>query len=65
MFDRIVTDPKIHGGAACVRGTRLTVSTIQGLLESGSSVERVLELYPYIDSEDVAQCQCFKTPISD
>lgn len=41
------------GGRPCIRGMRVTVGTVVGLLATGRSVEGVLEAYPYIDREDV------------
>ncbi len=52
-LERIVHDPAVMGGKACVRGTRVTVSTVLGLLAQGHSEDAVLELYPYLTREDV------------
>jgi uncharacterized protein (DUF433 family) len=49
----ITQDPATMGGRPCIRGMRVTVGTIVGLLASGHSVERVLALYPYLDRDDV------------
>lgn len=43
------------GGRPCIRGMRVTVGTIVGLVASGHSKERILELYPYLESEDITQ----------
>ena len=43
------------GGRPCVKGTRLTVATLVGLLATGASEERVLELYPYVTIDDLRQ----------
>ncbi len=50
---RITVDSRVMGGKPCVRGMRVTVSTIAGLLASGHSEAEVLDLYPYVDAEDV------------
>lgn len=50
---RITVDPRVMGGKPCVRGLRVTVETIAGLLASGHSEAEVLELYPHLDAEDV------------
>jgi uncharacterized protein (DUF433 family) len=50
---RITFDPKVMGGKPCVRGMRVTVGTIVGLVASGHSKEDILNLYPYIESEDI------------
>jgi uncharacterized protein (DUF433 family) len=52
-LQRITFDPNIMGGKPCIRGMRVTVGTILGLLASGHSKEKVLKLYPYLESEDI------------
>jgi uncharacterized protein (DUF433 family) len=52
-IDRITLDPKVMGGKPCIRGMRVTVSTVLGLLASGSSRERILAAYPYLEAEDI------------
>jgi uncharacterized protein (DUF433 family) len=41
------------GGRPCIRGMRVTVGTIVGLLGAGHSIEKILELYPYLERDDV------------
>jgi len=52
-FARITHDPKVMGGKPCIRGLRVTVGTILGLLASGQSRERILEAYPYLEPADL------------
>lgn len=52
-IDRIVIDPEIMGGKPCIRGTRVTVGTITGLLASGADEAEILRLYPYLKHEDI------------
>ncbi len=52
-LDRITIDPKIMGGKPCIRGMRVTVGTITGLVASGASFREILELYPYLEEEDI------------
>ena len=42
-------------GKPCVRGTRVTVGTVVGLVAAGKSVTAVLDAYPYLDEQDVMQ----------
>ena len=49
----IVTDPDVLGGKPCIRGMRVTVGTILGLLANGKSRERILQAYPYLEPEDI------------
>jgi len=41
------------GGKPCIRGLRVTVGTILGLLASGHSRERILQAYPYLEADDI------------
>ncbi len=52
-INRVTMDPAVMGGKPCIRGTRVTVGTITGLLASGAEIPEVLELYPYLTDEDV------------
>lgn len=54
-LERITLDPSVMGGRPCIRGTRVTVGTIIGLFASGHEQQEILELYPYITSQDIAQ----------
>ena len=52
-FERITHDPAVMGGKPCIRGLRVTVGTILGLLASGHSNERILQAYPYLVKADI------------
>lgn len=54
-FERITRHPGVMGGKACIRGLRVTVSTILGLLAAGHSMENILADYPYLEREDIMQ----------
>jgi uncharacterized protein (DUF433 family) len=41
------------GGRPCIRGMRVTVGTILGLLASGHSSEQILKAYPYLEKADI------------
>lgn len=41
------------GGKPCIRGMRVTASTVLGLMASGTSRERILAAYPYLEAEDL------------
>lgn len=53
QFERITFDPGVMGGKACIRGLRVTVGMVLGLLAAGRSREEILEAYPYLESEDI------------
>lgn len=52
-LDRITLDPSVMGGKACIRGMRVTVATIVGLLAAGRTDEEILAAYPYIEAADI------------
>ena len=54
-FDRIIIDPAVMGRKACVRGMRVTVGTVVGLLAAGRSLAEILRTYPYLEREDIDQ----------
>jgi uncharacterized protein (DUF433 family) len=52
-FERITLNPAVMGGRPCIRGMRVTVGMVVGMVASGCSTEEILELYPYLTGEDV------------
>jgi uncharacterized protein (DUF433 family) len=60
-LDRITFNPTIMGGKPCIRGMRVTVGTIVGLLAAGETHSQILDLYPYIEEEDINQCLRYAT----
>jgi uncharacterized protein (DUF433 family) len=52
-IDRITLDPAVMGGKPCIRGLRMTVGTVLGLMASGASRERILAAYPYLEPADL------------
>ncbi len=54
-LDRITFNPNVMGGKPCIRGMRVTVGTLVGLVASGNSVEDILKAYPYVEEEDIRQ----------
>jgi uncharacterized protein (DUF433 family) len=56
---RVTADPAIMGGAAIIRGTRVTVSAILGQLAAGVTVDDLLADFPSIDREDVFAALAF------
>lgn len=53
-LDRIDLDPAVMGGKPRVRGTRVTVGTLVGLLAAGHTRDEVLDAYPYLTADDIA-----------
>jgi len=52
---RITFDPLVMGGKPCIRGMRVTVGMIVGLVASGYSREEILKAYPYLEEEDIKE----------
>lgn len=53
LLDRITHDPEVMGGRPCIRGMRVTVGTVVGLLAAGRSAEEVLNAYAYLEGDDI------------
>ena len=56
---RITLDPAVMGGKSCIRGIRVTVGTVVGLLAAGRSREEILKAYPYPEPEDIDQALAY------
>ena len=54
-FERITTDPEVLGGVPCIRGLRVPVATVVGMLTDGITVEEVLADFPYLEPDDIAE----------
>jgi uncharacterized protein (DUF433 family) len=53
LLERITHDPAVMGGKPCIRGMRVTVGSIVGLLASGKTEDEILQAYPYLEKADV------------
>ena len=58
-LDRITRNPEVMGGKPCVRGMRVTVGTIVGLVASGHSYPEIVASYPYLEEEDIRQALAY------
>ncbi len=54
-IDRVTRNPFVMGGKPCIRGMRITVGTIVGLVASGRTWPEILAAYPYLEEEDIRQ----------
>ena len=52
-FTRITWNPNVMGGKPCIRGLRVTVGTLLGLMASGRTTEEILAAYPYLEAADL------------
>ena len=60
QLTRITFDPQVMGGKPCIRGLRVTVGTIVGLVAAGHSTAEILQAYPYLEEEDVRQALAYE-----
>ncbi len=60
-LERITIDPTVMGGKPCIRGLRVTVGTIVGLLSASKTREEILALYPYLEAPDIDEALAFAT----
>ena len=59
LLERITIDPAVRFGKPCVRGTRLSVGDVLGILSAGSTEAELLEDFPQLSHEDVLSCLAF------
>ena len=55
QFTRITRNPAVMQGKACIRGMRVTVGMIVSQIAEGATPEQLLEEFPYIEREDIAE----------
>ncbi|HZX66048.1 MAG TPA: DUF433 domain-containing protein, partial [Myxococcales bacterium] len=56
LLERITHDPKIFSGKPIIRGRRLAVEHVLGMLAAGDSIDTILSGYPWLQREDVQAC---------
>ncbi|NJD55696.1 MAG: DUF433 domain-containing protein [Nitrospirae bacterium] len=59
LLKRITFDPQIFGGKPIIRGMRIAVEHVLGMLAAGSTTEELLEGYPFLEKEDIRACIVF------
>jgi len=55
MFQRITINVDQMGGVPCIRGLRIPVATVVGMVADGMSTDEILRAYPDLQSEDVSE----------
>ncbi|NUM77420.1 DUF433 domain-containing protein [candidate division KSB1 bacterium] len=58
-LQRITFDPNVMGGKPCIRGQRVTVGMIVGLVASGHSNAEILKAYPYLEEDDIREALAY------
>jgi uncharacterized protein (DUF433 family) len=59
LLARITADPRIFGGKPIVRGMRISVELILGLLAQGETAETILDDYPGLEPDDIRACLAY------
>ncbi len=59
MFERITINSKQMGGVPCIRGLRIPVATVVGMVADGMSSDEILKAYPDLDADDVREALRF------
>ena len=61
QLTRITRNPSVMGGKPCIRGMRVTVGTVVGLVAAGRTRDEILREYPYLEAEDIAEALSYAT----
>jgi uncharacterized protein (DUF433 family) len=59
LLERITVNPQIFGGKPIVRGRRLAVEHVLGMLAAGDTPETILEGYPWLEPDDIQACLAY------
>jgi uncharacterized protein (DUF433 family) len=59
VLDRITRNLEVMAGKPCIRGMRVTVGTIVGLVAAGHPWPEILAAYPYLEEEDLRQALAY------
>ena len=59
LLERITVDSKIFGGKPVIRGRRLAVEHVLGMLAAGDTAETILEGYPWLEPHDIQACLAY------
>lgn len=58
-FTRITVNPDQMGGVPCIRGLRIPVSVVVGMVAEGMTQEEILEAYPDLEPEDIREALAY------
>jgi uncharacterized protein (DUF433 family) len=59
LLGRITADPNVYGGKPIIRGRRLAVEHVLGMLAAGDSIEALLAEYPWLEEADIRACLAY------
>lgn len=63
LLSRITYNPQIFGGKPIIRGRRLAVEHVLGMLAAGDTVETLVAAYPWLEAEDVRACLLYASKV--
>jgi uncharacterized protein (DUF433 family) len=63
VFDRITLDPAVMAGVPCIRGMRVPVATVVAMLAEGMTTDEILDEFPYLEREDVAEAMRYAAEV--
>ena len=64
VFKRITVDPKQMGGTSCIRGLRIPVATVVGMVADGMATDEILDAYPDLEQADIREALQFAAEAS-
>lgn len=64
LMERITQEPGKLGGKPCIRGLRISVSQVLGMLAADMSPEEILEEFPYLEPEDIHACLLYASELT-
>jgi uncharacterized protein (DUF433 family) len=65
MNERIIIDANICHGQACIKGTRIPVHQIIGMLANGDTIEELLKEYPSLTRDDILACLDYAASLAE
>ncbi len=65
MNERITIDPNICHGQACIKGTRIAVHQVIGMLANGDTIEELLKEYPSLERDDILACLDYAASLAE
>jgi uncharacterized protein (DUF433 family) len=65
MHDRITVHPDICSGKPCVKGTRIMVKNLLGMVAGGYTIDKILEAYPELVREDIVDALDYASHVID
>ena len=64
LLERISVNPQIFGGKPIIRGRRLAVEHVLGMLAAGDTTDDILQAYPWLEREDIQACLVYARRIT-